>query len=500
MARPASAQPTDGELEILKVLWEHGPSGLKQVCDGLRRARPVATTTVATMLKLMQEKGLVARGAGEDARGSVYSARISREAASTGLIRRLVDVIFDGSARRLMAHMLENENLSERDHAEIRRLLDEDDAEGQGTTPTEERGPFMSWNTETVWLAVGWTMLHFFWVGGLIGSVTAIVLWVLRRASAGGTIRRGAGKPGAIGRGARGDLFGERDSLAGASWLMRQPVDQNVPAIAPRFVRRVEEASAARGGMETVRPSGGGRDQSPDRRGMRQRRTWRAYRQTLERLAARLPWLWLVGSPITFVWLALGLAGAERLRRHGAVVSDGELPRLCRKLAAELGIARDVAVAVCDRLAAPVLVGVVRPMILLPAAALGGWGPDQLEMVLLHELAHVRRWDNLVNLLQRLVESALFFHPAVWIVSGWVRREREHCCDGVVVARTGRARAYAETLLALAGPGTDRMPRAAVAMAQHDLVGRVRRILNPHPEGHAMKLHRGLLAPDRRAA
>ena len=168
------------------------------------------------------------------------------------------------------------------------------------------------------------------------------------------------------------------------------------------------------------------------------------------------PWLWLVGSPITFAWLALGLAGAERLRRHGAAVSDGDLPRLCRRLAGELGIARDVAVAVCERLAAPVLVGVVRPLILLPAAALGGWGPDQLEMVLLHELAHVRRWDNLVNLLQRLVESALFFHPAVWIVSGWVRREREHCCDAVVVARTGRARAYAETLLALADPGPDR--------------------------------------------
>ena len=115
-------------------------------------------------------------------------------------------------------------------------------------------------------------------------------------------------------------------------------------------------------------------------------------------------------------------------------------------------------------------------------------------MVLLHELAHVRRWDNLVNLLQRLVESALFFHPAVWIVSGWVRREREHCCDGIVVAHTGRARAYAETLLALADPGPDRTPHAAVALAGNDLVARVRRILDLHPEGHAMKLPRGLLA------
>jgi hypothetical protein len=153
-----------------------------------------------------------------------------------------------------------------------------------------------------------------------------------------------------------------------------------------------------------------------------------------------------------------------------------------------------VGVAVCDRLAAPVLVGVIRPMILLPAAALAGWSPGQLEMILLHELVHVRRGDNLINLLQRVIESALFFHPCVWIVSGWVRREREHCCDAIVVARTGRARAYAETLLALAGTGSDRPPRAAVAMARNDLVSRIRRVLDPNRESHAMKLPRGLLA------
>jgi predicted transcriptional regulator len=128
MARPTRTQPTDGELEILKVLWEHGPCGLKPVCDALRRARPVATTTVATMLKLMQEKKLVERREGEAARGSVYSARVSREEASRGLVRRLVDMVFDGSARRLVAHMLENEKLSPRDRALIRQMLDEDDA------------------------------------------------------------------------------------------------------------------------------------------------------------------------------------------------------------------------------------------------------------------------------------------------------------------------------------------------------------------------------------
>src|SRR5262249_28160832 len=96
------------------------------------------------------------------------------------------------------------------------------------------------------------------------------------------------------------------------------------------------------------------------------------------------------------------------------------------------------------------------------------------------ELAHVRRWDNLANLMQRIVESLLFFHPAVWLVSRWVRRERELCCDAVVVGRTNRPHAYAELLVALAA----QMPRSVLfypaatsAMAAGPLRGRIRRIL-----------------------
>jgi predicted transcriptional regulator len=125
---------------ILKVLWVEGPCGLKQVCDGLRRARPVATTTVATMLKLMQEKELVERREGEGGRGSVYTARVSRKAVSTGLVRRLVDMLFDGSARRLVAHMLENEKLSPRDRALIRQMLDEDDAKEAEAPRSRKKG------------------------------------------------------------------------------------------------------------------------------------------------------------------------------------------------------------------------------------------------------------------------------------------------------------------------------------------------------------------------
>jgi len=146
-----------------------------------------------------------------------------------------------------------------------------------------------------------------------------------------------------------------------------------------------------------------------------------------------------------------------------------------------------------DRLVAPILIGVFRSTIVLPAAAMG-WTGDQLEMVLLHELAHVRRWDNLVNLMQRVIESLLFFHPATWWLSRWVRIEREHCCDEVVVRHTQQPRACAELLCHLASAiqtGRTAGMQTAAAMAQPPLMGRIRSILRFEEE--RMRLSRSVV-------
>ncbi len=121
MARPVSKQPTDGELEILKILWETGPVGLGRVHATLHEKRGVALTTVATMLKMMLAKDLVGREEGP--RGHLWSARISRQAAVTSLIGKLVQHVFDGSARRLVAHLIEDGQLDDRDREEIVELL-----------------------------------------------------------------------------------------------------------------------------------------------------------------------------------------------------------------------------------------------------------------------------------------------------------------------------------------------------------------------------------------
>ena len=130
MARPASTQPTDGEMEILKVLWATGPAELGQIRAQLQRQRPVATTTIATMLKVMLGKKLVKRSDGK--RGYVWSARASRSRTASDLVRKVLDHVFDGSAGRLVAHLLDERGLDQTDRDQIRKLLDAFDAREVG--------------------------------------------------------------------------------------------------------------------------------------------------------------------------------------------------------------------------------------------------------------------------------------------------------------------------------------------------------------------------------
>ncbi len=121
MSRPASLFPTDGELEILHVLWSGGPTSLSELCEAIRANREVAATTVATMLRVMSDKGLVKRtGSG---RGATWSSTVSQQKTERGMVRKLVDRVFDGAADRLVAHLVEGGQLSDAQLAELQRLI-----------------------------------------------------------------------------------------------------------------------------------------------------------------------------------------------------------------------------------------------------------------------------------------------------------------------------------------------------------------------------------------
>ena len=329
------------------------------------------------------------------------------------------------------------------------------------------------------WFVAGWTMLQFLWVGGALGLAEAVGRRVLRGALP--EVRYGFALL-CLGALAVAPVVIALVLLT-ADWPATPPAHRSgqvelsrdkSPELRPVFPVPTVTREA---GTEAV-----GSAPALTSRGA-------AFVVMLDTVATGLPWLWVFGSPLTFALLVTGLVGAERLCRQARPLGDGKLPDIARRLSTALGIVRPVALAVCDRVAGPVLVGVVHPLILLPPAMLTGWCPEQIEMALLHELAHVRRHDNLVNLVQRVVEALLFFHPAVWWVSGWVRLEREHCCDRLVVAQTGRARPYAELLAALAAPG---LCANVTAMAERPVVGRIRRILNQ--EDRPMRLSRPALA------
>jgi predicted transcriptional regulator len=143
MARPKSTLPTDGELEILNLLWDTGPSELGRICTELRRRRPVATTTVATMLTVMLGKGLVRRA--RKSRGYLWSAKAGREAIRRRLVDKLIDRAFEGSAQLLVAHLFESQKLSAKNREEVLALLQRGAARPPGkdspspssTTPPE---------------------------------------------------------------------------------------------------------------------------------------------------------------------------------------------------------------------------------------------------------------------------------------------------------------------------------------------------------------------------
>jgi predicted transcriptional regulator len=133
MARPKSTQPTDGELEILKLLWEAGPCELGLVCAELRRQRPVATTTVATMLSVMLGKGLVKRT--RSPRGYLWSSKSGRTATRRRLVDDFIERAFDGSAQLLMAHLVESRKLSDKDRQQVLALLNRPAAGSSASGP-----------------------------------------------------------------------------------------------------------------------------------------------------------------------------------------------------------------------------------------------------------------------------------------------------------------------------------------------------------------------------
>jgi uncharacterized protein (TIGR03435 family) len=165
-----------------------------------------------------------------------------------------------------------------------------------------------------------------------------------------------------------------------------------------------------------------------------------------------LPWvvaIWIAGAMVFWLRLIRGWILAERLRSNLVRPAPREWQHALDRLKTRIRVSRPVRLLVSPLLQAPAVVGWFRPVVLAPVGALAGLPPEQIEALLLHELAHIRRHDYLVNIAQSATEALLFYHPAIWWVSGHIRAERELCCDDIAVSVSGDTVAYARALAEL---------------------------------------------------
>jgi bla regulator protein BlaR1 len=289
--------------------------------------------------------------------------------------------------------------------------------------------------------ALGWTLLHFIWQGLVIGAGFAIArAWLPKERC---DARYAAGLVALA-------VTAICPALTFSALLHRQTIGA---ALAPAVPGAQGQIAAAIASVQTAVPVG---------------------------TDGWLPWLVLVwvGGVLFMACRALHQWRVlARVARHHALRSV-EWESVLATLARRFRFARRIRVLVSECIDTPTLIGWLKPVILLPAAVALGFPRQQIELILAHELGHLRRYDHLINLAQALLETLLFYHPVVHWISGEIRNEREICCDALVLRVTaGEPREYARTLAALEELRQRPSAQLALAASGGVLLDRVRRIV-----------------------
>jgi len=286
--------------------------------------------------------------------------------------------------------------------------------------------------------AVGWALLHLVWQGAAIAAALALLLAFLPSRSA--NLRYALSCAALALLVVVGVLTGLRSYAIAANEAPRlvrhaiaapplspAPATATAAAPAPPSLATIVVATFAPARVASM----------PD--------PWRVASDALPTIVT----LWIVGVTLLSLRLIVQWLRARRLVTVHAQPACEPWLAMARRLGVALGVRRAVRLLESTVVQVPAVVGLLRPVILLPANTLTGLLPGQLEMILAHELAHIRRHDLVVNLLQAAVETLLFYHPAVWWISRQVRIERENCCDDLAVGVCGDPLQYARALTRL---------------------------------------------------
>ena len=307
----------------------------------------------------------------------------------------------------------------------------------------------MSGFFETVFPALGWAVAHFLWQGILIGLVSGGILCLLKRSSA------------------------QSRYLTGCLALV-------ACFIAFLVTFQLELHNPCKFEAETVQISNVPSKELPDRI---------PEGGTTFKWSGWIGWGWLSGVGFMTIRLLRNACQAHGLKYRQVSSPAPDWQKTFEELLSEFGLPRKIQLLQSRFVSTPMVVGCLSPIVLVPVSAFTSLTPNQLRAILLHELAHIRRLDHWVNLFQSVIESLLFFHPAVWWLSNKVRDEREHCCDEFSVTSTGQPKDLAEALFQLESLRT-RTSSMSLAATGGKLKERIARILqfklnnNPTPTPH----------------
>jgi len=312
---------------------------------------------------------------------------------------------------------------------------------------------------------LGWTLLHFIWQAAAVALLLAILLAVLRKSSA--NLR-----------------YIIACAALGLIVLLPIVTMQLVPVSVPQTTASIEPPPAPV--IVPVQPT----EETPLAKVVEYEEptqlesvnsaplaSWK--QRAVERLELTLPYIvsaWLLGVFGLSLWHLGGWAQLQRLRKKMIRQVDDSLCVKLRRLSERLRVKRAVQLVESALVQVPTVVGWLRPVILLPASALTGLTTEQLEALLAHELAHIRRHDYLINMLQTIVETLGFYHPVVWWISHRIRVERENCCDDLAVSISGDRICYARALTSMEEI-RGRRGELAVAAAGGNLFRRIRRLI-----------------------
>ena len=322
---------------------------------------------------------------------------------------------------------------------------------------------------------VGWALIHFVWQASALGVAAAAAMRLCRRPNSRYVV-----------------------ACLGLAGMLAAPI-ATLAFLTSSFPRNptasvtVSPTSVAAGGQRDPGTAGPAGDIASAERGAARTFDGTAIalvggRADDDRLMAAVVLCWMAGVALLVCRLAAGWRQVRQLQMRALSEPASRWRPAGERLARLMGLARLPRIVDSTLVDVPTVVGWLRPLILLPVAALANLTPAQVDSILAHELAHVRRHDYLVNILQTLTETLLFYHPAVWWVSARVREEREHCCDEVAVETCGDAADYARALVELESWRVS-STTMALAATGGSLFDRVRRIMRapaddvPRPAG-----------------